>query len=109
MHPQRVLCVLAIFTVAFTQLATAQPATTAPSKAPNAIGNVPGNNGWANDEEVRQIVERGVKYVSAKQFKNAIEEFTAAAKRYPQDGRLRHLLGFSLFQDEQLGPAWLQF
>ncbi len=109
MHPHRVFCVLAIFAVALTQLASAQPSTSTPTRAPNAVGNVPGNNGWAQDEEVRQIVERGVKYISAKQFKNAIQEFTAAAKRYPQDGRLRHLLGFSLFQDEQLGPAWLQF
>ena len=64
---------------------------------------------WAKDTVVRKQVEKGISLVNAKKFKEAVAEFTAAAKQYPQDGTLRHLLGFAMFQNQQAGPAWLQF
>lgn len=58
--------------------------------------------------EVRAAVESGISDLKAKKYKDAVLALTAASRQYPTSGQLRHLLGFALAQDKQLGPAWLQ-
>ena len=58
--------------------------------------------------EARAAVQQGVEHLKAKQYKDAIMAFTAAARQHPTNGQMRHLLGFAYAQDKQLGPAWLQ-
>ena len=58
--------------------------------------------------EVRAALEQGIKHLEAKQSKEAINAFLAAARQYPKSGQMRHLLGLAYVQDKQLGPAWLQ-
>ena len=67
------------------------------------------NAGNAMSPEVRAAVKKGIELVEAKQYKEASMAFLAAARKYPNNGQLRHLLGFAYFQDKQIGQAWLQF
>lgn len=70
----------------------------------------------AADEDVRQgispearaAVQKGTEQLQSKQFKAAVQTFLAAARRHPNSGQLRYLLGFAYAQDQQFGPAWLQ-
>lgn len=80
-----------------------------PQANPNAGQNTAPPDPWANDAEIRTSVEQGVAAIKEKKFADAVQAFTTAAKKYPQDSKLRHLLGFALFQNKQPGPAWLQF
>ena len=58
--------------------------------------------------EARAAVQKGTEQLQSKQFKDAVQTFLAAARRHPNSGQLRHLLGFAYAQDKQFGPAWLQ-
>jgi|GEM_PF-6232000 len=82
---------------------------TAPKPNAKAGQNAPAPDPWANDAEVRALVEKSVAAIKEKKFVAAIPSLTKAAKKYPQDSKLRHLLGFALFHNKQAGPAWLQF
>lgn len=112
----RVLCVNLIlhgifcgWVVAQSQQPEADMTAGGASTTSAAINATTADRPWANDAAVRQQVEKGISLVNAKQFKEAVDELTAAARKYPQDGMLRHLLGFAMFQNKQAGPAWLQF
>lgn len=82
----------------------APPATTAQPGADATQATPP-----ATDPVIQAIVKKGIEHIKAKEFPQAVNAFNTAAKRYPKDAQIRHLYGFALFQNKQLGPAWLQF
>ena len=79
--------------------------TTAPTEASQGDPTLP----EGISAEARAAVEKGVEHLEAKQFKEAINAFLAAARRHPNNGQFRHLLGFAYAQNKQLPQAWLQF
>lgn len=97
---------LAILAIAFQPLYAQQEASSQKANAGSAAATP---RAKIVDPEAQAAVRKGVELLEAKQFKEAINAFLAAARRYPQNGQMRHLLGFAYAQDKQLGPAWLQF
>lgn len=81
----------------------------APGGATGAVSDIPEAPKRVADPQVEAIVKKGLEHIKANQFQEAANAFATAAKRYPKDAPLRHLLGFALFQNKQAGPAWLQF
>lgn len=59
--------------------------------------------------QVRAAAEQGMKFLEQERYKDAANAFLAAARKYPRNGQLRHLLGYSFAKNKQLGQAWLQF
>ena len=59
--------------------------------------------------EARAAVNKGVEQLNGQQYKEAVQTFLAAARRHPNNGQFRHLLGLAYLKDNQPGPAWLQF
>lgn len=90
-------------------LASNAVAQEAAAPNPNAGKNATPPDPWANDAEVRPLVEQSLAAIENKKFADAVKSLRKAATKYPQDGKLRHLLGFALFQNKQAGPAWAQF
>ncbi len=93
------LLLFAFSSVAFGQ--ATPPAQTAPPTA----GSAPEQ---AISPEARAAVMKGNEQINAKNYKAAIQTFLAAARRHPENGQFRHLLGFAYAQDKQYGPAWVQ-
>ena len=59
--------------------------------------------------DARAAINKGVEQLNEKRFKEAVQTFLAAARRHPNNGQFRSLLGLAYLKNNQPGQAWLQF